>query len=63
MTTKARDVLKTFETLSPADQQEIAVEILRRRAGTGEISEAAFNELADEVFCAYDAEEDKNAKR
>jgi hypothetical protein len=57
MTTSARDVLAAFDTLSPAEQQQVAVEILRRSAGAGELPDAAFDELAAELFRAYDAEE------
>lgn len=57
MTTAARDLLTAFDALSPADQQQVAAEILRRSAGTGDLPEAAFDELAAELFRGYDAEE------
>jgi hypothetical protein len=57
MTTAARDVLKAFDTLSPAEQQEVTVEILRRAVSEGELPPEAFDELADELFRSYDAEE------
>jgi hypothetical protein len=57
MTTTAREVLAAFEALPPADQQQVAAEILRRFSGTGDLSEAAFDELAAELFRNYEAEE------
>jgi hypothetical protein len=62
MTATAHDVLTAFEALPPAERQEVAAEILRRSAGTGDLSEAALDELADEVFRAYDAQEAKSAQ-
>ena len=35
--------------LAPAEQQQVAAEILRRTAGTGELPEAALDELAAEA--------------
>lgn len=57
MTTAAHDVLKAFEALSPAEQQQVAAELLRRSADAGELSEVGLEELADELFRGYDAEE------
>ncbi|HZY89708.1 MAG TPA: hypothetical protein VFE78_33110 [Gemmataceae bacterium] len=57
MTDAARQLLKAFESLPPADQQQVAVEILRRSAASDELSETARHELADDLFRAYDAEE------
>ncbi len=57
MTTIARNVLAAFDALSPAEQQQVAAEILRRSAGAGELPEAAFDELAADLFRGYDAEE------
>jgi hypothetical protein len=55
--TTAREVLAAFDALSPAEQQEVAAEILRRTAGAGDLSEAALHELAAALFRGYDAEE------
>lgn len=57
MTEAAREVLKAFDALPPLDRQEVAEEILRRSRVPDDIPEAAFQQLADELFCAYDAEE------
>jgi hypothetical protein len=57
MTTAARDVLKAFEALAPAEQQQVAAEILRRTAPEGDLPEAALDELAAELFRGYEAEE------
>jgi hypothetical protein len=57
MTTAACDVLQAFNSLSPTDQHQVAVEILRREAATGDLSEAALHDLAVELFRGYDAEE------
>lgn len=57
MTKAAQEVLTAFDALSPADQQKVTAEILRRVVPSGELSEAAFDELADELFRSYDAEE------
>lgn len=56
MTEPARDLLTAFDTLAPVDQQQVAAEILRRTAATGDLPEATLHELADELFRAYDAE-------
>jgi hypothetical protein len=63
MTEAARELLRTFETLSPTDQQQVAAEILRRTAASGDLSEAALHELADELFRGYDAEEAAHSDR
>lgn len=57
MTEAARKLLRAFEALPPADQHQVTAEILRRSSASGELSEAALDELADELFRAYDAEE------
>ena len=57
MTEAARGVLAAFEKLSPAEQQQVAAEVVRRSAASGDLSEAALHELADELFRGYDAEE------
>ena len=57
MTQIGNDILNAFDTLSPVEQQEVAAEILRRSAKYGDLPDAAFDELADELFRSYDAEE------
>jgi len=57
MTATARDVVTAFEALSPAEQQQVAAEILRRAAPADDLSAAGLEELAAELFRSYDAEE------
>jgi hypothetical protein len=63
MTTNARELLAAFDALSPAEQHEVAIEILRRASPPAgeDLPEAALVELADELFRALDAEEPKHA--
>jgi hypothetical protein len=56
-------LLADFDALPPDDQQQVAVEILRRTADAGDLPEMALDELAAELFRAYDAEEATRAKR
>jgi len=63
MSTTARELLAAFYALPPADQHEVAVEILRHAVATDELPEAGFEELALELFRSYDAEEAKGADR
>jgi len=63
MTEAARVLLTAFDALSPADQQEVVNEILRRAAVAEELPETALHELADELFRGYDAEEAADADR
>jgi len=63
MTEAARVLLTAFDALSPADQQEVVNEILRRAPVGEELPETAFHELADELFRGYDAEEAGDADR
>jgi hypothetical protein len=62
MTANARKLLADFDALPPKDQQQVAAEILRRRADTVDLPETALNQLAAELFRAYDAEEDTGAR-
>jgi hypothetical protein len=57
MTATARNLLAAFDALTPDEQQQVAAEILRRRAGAGDLPEAALDELAADLFRSYDAEE------
>jgi hypothetical protein len=63
MTKAAQELLSAFDALPPTEQHEVAVVILRRTASKEDISEIALNELADELFCGYDAEEAADANR
>lgn len=63
MTAIAHEVLAAYDALKPAEKQAVAVEILRRSAGVGELPEEAFTEVAAEVFQSYDAEEAASADR
>jgi hypothetical protein len=56
-------LLADFDALPLDDQQQVAVEILRRTADAGNLPEMAPDELAAELFRAYDAEEAARAKR
>src|SRR5690349_14527330 len=42
----AVEVLAAFDALPPAEQQQVAAEILRRSGGTGDLPDAALDELA-----------------
>jgi hypothetical protein len=57
MTANARSVLAAFESLPREEQQQVAAEIIRRTGPVGDLSDAALDELAGEVFRGYDAEE------
>jgi hypothetical protein len=57
MTETVRDLLRVFDGLSPAEQNQVAAEILRRWTPDEGLPDAALDELAAELFRAYDAEE------
>ncbi len=57
MTATIRELLDAFDSLPPAEKQQVAAEILRRSVRTGELPEAGFHELAAEIFHGYDNEE------
>jgi hypothetical protein len=57
MIVTAQDLLAAFDAL-PADEKRLAVaELLRRSGSQGDLPEAAFDELAAELFRSYDSEE------
>lgn len=62
MTTAAHELLKAFDALSPTERKAVANEILRRTVSEGDLPTAALDELADEIFRCYDAEEAERAK-
>jgi hypothetical protein len=57
VTETVRDLLRAFDALPPSEQRQVAVEILRRCAPDEGIPNAALDELAAELFRAYDDEE------
>jgi hypothetical protein len=61
MTETVRDLLRAFDALSPAEQNQAAAEILRRWVPGEGLPETALDELAAELFRAYDAEESARA--
>lgn len=63
MTTGANDVLKSFERLSPGEQQEVASEILRRVIDleTPPLSDDQLAQLADDLFVELDRREEEDA--
>jgi hypothetical protein len=63
MSVDALSVLAAFEALDPKEQQQVAVEILRRSSTTDELNDDAFDGLAAEVFRSYEAEESSGAER
>jgi hypothetical protein len=63
MTAIARKLLAAFDGLPPDEQQQVAAEILRRTAAADDLPDAAFDELAAELFRGYDAEEAARANR
>jgi hypothetical protein len=62
MTTAAQHVLTAFDALPAADRDAVlAALLLRQPVGAGDLPEAAFEELAGELFRSYDAEESTDA--
>ncbi|MBW3543890.1 MAG: hypothetical protein KY476_26885 [Planctomycetes bacterium] len=57
MTEAAEGLLTAFDNVTPREQQQVAVEILRRSSASADLPEEAFDELAADVFRSYDAEE------
>jgi hypothetical protein len=57
MSTDTNNLLHAFDALAPAEQQLVAIEILRRSVSLDEIADDTFDGLASEVFQRYDAEE------
>jgi hypothetical protein len=61
MTESVRELMRTFEALPPAEQHEVAVEILRRSTPDDGLPSGALDEVAAELFRGYDAEEEASA--
>lgn len=57
MSETMRDVLRAFDALPAAEQNQVAAEILRRCTSEMGLSDAALDELTAELFRSYDAEE------
>jgi hypothetical protein len=57
MTETVRNLLRMFDTLSTTEQLEMTAEILRRHTSAEDLSDAALDQLAAELFRSYDAEE------
>ena len=57
-----QQLLTAFDQLSAVDREAAVTELLLRNPlGAGPIPDAAFEQLAEDVFLAYDAEEAANA--
>jgi hypothetical protein len=63
MSPAVRQLLDSFNALSPAEQHQLTIEILRRNSTSdyGDVPDAALIEAADELFRALDAEEARHA--
>jgi hypothetical protein len=62
MSVATQQLLSAFDALPVAEQDAVIAELLRRTpVGAGEMSDAGFEELAEEVFLAYDAAEAADA--
>ncbi len=57
MSVSVPEVLAAFDALSPPEQHQVAMEILRRAMTAADLPEAGFDELAAELFRGYDAED------
>jgi hypothetical protein len=65
MTAAVQQLLNSFDALPHAEQQQAAIEILRRVAGPseGDLPDAALVEAAEALFSALDEEEASHAER
>jgi two-component system CheB/CheR fusion protein len=61
MTEAVRDLLRAFHALSPAEQHQMATEILRRWNMDESLPSAALDQVASELFRSYDADEGAGA--
>jgi hypothetical protein len=62
MSAAAQQLLAAFDALPDADREAVVAALLTRHpVGGGAVSDAAFVELADELFRGYDAEEAADA--
>ena len=64
---QAAELLETFETLLPAEKQQVAVEILRRTRDlpfdSGPITDEEIGESGRALFTLLDQEENASGKR
>lgn len=65
VSTAVQRILNAFDSLAEADKHQATIEILRRvtDADTGDLSEDALVEAADELFRTLDAGEGRYAAR
>lgn len=62
MSAAAQQLLAAFDALPAAERDAVMAELLTRHSlAAGDLPDAAFVELAEELFLAYDAEEASNA--
>lgn len=61
MIANAQELLAAFDSLPADEKKQVTVELLRRSSGEGDMPESAFDEIAAELFRAYDAEEARSA--
>ena len=64
MTTTARELVNAVDALPDPDREAVIAELLLRRPpGAGDLPDAAFEELAADVFRIYDDAEAADAAR
>lgn len=56
-----RQLLTSFDALSPSDKEVAVAEILRRLSSESDVPLAALHAAADELFSALDAQESPRA--
>ena len=61
MSATALEWIGAFDALPDTDRDAVVAELLRRPVGAGDLADSALEELADELFSAYDADEDSDA--
>jgi hypothetical protein len=61
MIATANELLAAFDALPPEEQRQVTIEIIRRSTGSDDLPEAAYDELAAELFRVYEAEEADHA--
>ena len=61
MSIAVQNLINSFNTLSDAEKQEAAVEILKLTTESGDLAETALCEIADELFQAMDQSESVHA--
>jgi hypothetical protein len=58
MSTASQQILAAFDALPTAERDAVMAELLNRHpVGAGDLPDAAFVELAGELFLTYDADE------